>query len=72
MEESGGLFSGWNADEQRYNQESWACEPDENGGRESYTQDPTLQHPRCVYQVLKRHFSRYTPEMVERACGVPG
>ena len=31
----------------------------------------TLQHPRCVYQVLKRHFSRYTPEMVERACGVP-
>ena len=32
---------------------------------------PSLQHPRCVYQVLKRHFSRYTPEMVERACGVP-
>ncbi|TDB95079.1 formate dehydrogenase [Actinomadura sp. 7K534] len=33
--------------------------------------DPTLQHPRCVFQVLKRHFSRYTPEMVERICGVP-
>ena len=33
--------------------------------------DPTLQHPRCVYQVLKRHFSRYTPEVVERSCGVP-
>ncbi len=33
--------------------------------------DPTLQHPMCVYQVLKRHFSRYTPEMVERVCGVP-
>ena len=33
--------------------------------------DPTLQHPRCVFQVLKRHFSRYTPEMVERVCGVP-
>jgi len=32
--------------------------------------DPTLQHPRCVYQVLKRHFARYTPEMVERCCGV--
>ena len=32
--------------------------------------DPTLQHPRCVYQILKRHFSRYTPEMVERVCGV--
>src|SRR4051794_17374218 len=34
-------------------------------------QDRTLQHPRCVYQVLKRHFARYTPELVERACGIP-
>jgi formate dehydrogenase major subunit len=33
--------------------------------------DPTLQHPRCVWQLLKRHFARYTPEMVEEVCGVP-
>jgi formate dehydrogenase major subunit len=33
--------------------------------------DPTLQHPRCVFQILKRHFSRYTPEMVERVSGCP-
>ena len=33
--------------------------------------DLTLQHPRCVFQVLKRHFSRYTPEMVEKVCGTP-
>ena len=33
--------------------------------------DTTLQHPRCVYQVLKRHFARYTPEVVEQICGVP-
>jgi formate dehydrogenase major subunit len=33
--------------------------------------DPTLEHPRCVYQVLKRHYARYTPEYVERICGVP-
>jgi formate dehydrogenase major subunit len=33
--------------------------------------DESLQHPRCVYQVLKRHFARYTPEMVERICGIP-
>ena len=33
--------------------------------------DESLQHPRCVYQVLKRHFARYTPEMVERVCGIP-
>ena len=32
--------------------------------------DETLQHPNCVYQVLKRHFSRYTPEMVAETCGV--
>ncbi len=32
--------------------------------------DETLQHPNCVYQILKRHFARYTPEMVERICGV--
>jgi formate dehydrogenase major subunit len=33
--------------------------------------DETLQHPRCVYQILRRHFSRYTPEVVEAVCGVP-
>src|SRR4051794_30827291 len=33
--------------------------------------DETLQHPRCVFQVLKRHFARYTPELVERSCGIP-
>src|SRR6202041_2031924 len=33
--------------------------------------DETLQHPRCVFQVLKRHFARYTPEMVQQVCGVP-
>jgi formate dehydrogenase major subunit len=32
--------------------------------------DDTLQDPRTVFQVLRRHFSRYTPEMVTRACGV--
>jgi formate dehydrogenase major subunit len=34
-------------------------------------QDPTLQHPRCVFQLLKKHFARYTPELVEETCGVP-
>jgi formate dehydrogenase major subunit len=35
-----------------------------------YHVDPTLQHSRCVYQVLRRHYVRYTPEMVEKYCGV--
>src|SRR3954451_21392579 len=33
--------------------------------------DETLQDPRCVINVLRRHYSRYTPEMVEKICGVP-
>src|SRR5947208_735989 len=33
--------------------------------------DPTLQDPHCVFQILRRHFARYTPEMVERVCGTP-
>ena len=33
--------------------------------------DVTLQHPHCVFQILKRHFARYTPEMVEEICGTP-
>jgi formate dehydrogenase major subunit len=31
--------------------------------------DPTLQHPRCVFQILKRHYARYTPDMVAQVCG---
>ena len=30
-----------------------------------------LAHPRCVYQLMKQHYARYTPEMVERVCGTP-
>jgi formate dehydrogenase major subunit len=37
----------------------------------SARRDETLQHPRCVYQILRRHFARYTPAMVADVCGVP-
>ena len=33
--------------------------------------DPTLQDPHCVFQILRHHYARYTPEMVERVCGTP-
>src|SRR5579859_3687275 len=33
--------------------------------------DETLQDPMCVFQILKRHFARYTPELVEQVCGTP-
>ncbi len=32
--------------------------------------DETLQDPHCVFQILKRHFARYTPEMVQQVCGI--
>jgi formate dehydrogenase major subunit len=41
------------------------------GGRGEIKRDETLQHPRCVWQILKRHYAAYTPEMVEAVCGVP-
>jgi formate dehydrogenase major subunit len=40
-------------------------------GGHDVPRDDTLQHPRCVFQVLRRHYARYTPEMVSAACGVP-
>ena len=43
----------------------------EAGNTHQYVTDPTLQHPRCVFQVLRKHFARYTPDMVSRYCGVP-
>ena len=42
--------------------------PDEGEPR---PQDPTLEHERCIFQLLKRHFAKYTPEMVEKVCGTP-
>ena len=32
--------------------------------------DETLEHPRCVFQILRRHFARYTPEVVQRISGI--
>jgi formate dehydrogenase major subunit len=67
-EDLDGMFSGWQPDRQAYDTSSWQFEMDEHGRARS---DPTLSHPRCVYQHLKRHFARYTPALVEDVCGVP-
>jgi formate dehydrogenase major subunit len=37
----------------------------------SMKHDPTLQDPRCVFQIVRRHYARYTPQMVEDVCGIP-
>jgi formate dehydrogenase major subunit len=32
-------------------------------------EDLSLKHPRCVFQLLKKHYRRYTPELVAETCG---
>src|SRR5512142_2884538 len=63
-----GLFSGYDAAKRSYDKASWNYELGEDGFAKV---DPTLTHPRCVYQHMKRHYARYTPEVVERVTGVP-
>ncbi len=63
-----GLYSGYDEASRKYDQTTWEYER----GADGYVQvDATLKHPRCVYQLLKKHYERYTPEMVERVCGTP-
>jgi len=66
-EDNGGLFSGYDPQSGSYDNASWSYAGPPHGP----ARDETLQHPRCVFQILKRHFARYTPEMVERVCGSP-
>jgi formate dehydrogenase major subunit len=63
-----GFFSGWNEDARNYSMQSWQYKGE---GLSFPERDLTLQDPQCVFQKLKRHFARYTPEMVEKVCGIP-
>ncbi len=67
-EDLDGMFSGWNDETKSYDTSSWSFERNDDG---TLRRDETLEHPRCVLNVLRRHFARYTPEMVERVCGTP-
>lgn len=86
-EDLDGLFSGYDPETNTYDTSSWQYEgvdqvaaggqrkiadvgKEHVGGAEP-ERDDTLQDPRCVFQVLKRHYARYTPEMVAETCGVP-
>jgi formate dehydrogenase major subunit len=62
-----GLFSGFDAGKRAYDQATWKFQLDGDGYPK---QDKTLQDPNCVFQRLRRHYSRYTPEMVEKVCGI--
>jgi formate dehydrogenase major subunit len=69
-----GLFSGFDAAHSAYDKATWNYEGQAaNPGAlpASPAFDLTLQNPRCVFQLLKQQYSRYTPEMVERITGIP-
>jgi formate dehydrogenase major subunit len=63
-----GLFSGFDEKAGTYSKDSWTYQLDEKGMAKK---DPSLLDPHCIFQLLKKHVSRYTPDMVERVCGTP-
>src|SRR5690606_33361414 len=63
-----GIFSGYDPENRSYDKATWDYELGEDGYVRA---DPTLEHPRCVYTLMKQHYARYTPETVERVCGTP-
>jgi formate dehydrogenase-N alpha subunit len=66
---SEGLFTGWDPEKKEYDKAAWAYEVDPK--TRTYRVDPYLVDSRCVFQLLKKHVERYTPETVEKICGVP-
>jgi formate dehydrogenase major subunit len=70
-----GLYSGFDEESKSYDRSSWNYESGDGRATPNtlpgnVAADLTLEHPRCVYQQLKRQYSRYTPEMVERITGI--
>jgi formate dehydrogenase major subunit len=63
-----GLFSGFNPEKRSYDKSFWAYVVEENGLPKK---DMTLQDPRCVMQVLKKHYSRYDLDTVSSVTGTP-
>ncbi len=64
--DNNGVFSGLEG--AKYNKETWSYQTGKDG---VILKDPTLQDPNCVFQLLKKHYSRYTPEMVTKITGTP-
>jgi formate dehydrogenase major subunit len=61
-----GVFSGLVGS--KYEKDTWSYQTDANG---VILKDKSLRDPNCVFQLLKKHYSRYTPELVSRITGTP-
>jgi formate dehydrogenase major subunit len=64
----GGVFSGYSNENSNYDRKTWAFQLDEKG---LPRRDPTLRAPNCVFQLLKKHYSRYTLDKVVEITGTP-
>src|SRR3569833_1981232 len=63
-----GIYSGYDDKNRSYDRHTWDYELGPDGFVKT---DPSLAHPRCVYLLMKKHYERYTPQMVQRVCGTP-
>jgi formate dehydrogenase major subunit len=63
-----GLFSGFDDTSKKYDKKSWTFDLDENGVP---VRDTTLKNPRCVINLLRQHYSRYTLDKVSQITGTP-
>jgi formate dehydrogenase major subunit len=63
-----GVFSGFDEKTAKYDKKTWTFQMDEKGLPK---RDLSLKDPRCVYQILRKHVSRYTPDMVSSITGTP-
>jgi len=63
-----GLFSGYDEKTRKYDKKTWSFQMDENGVPKK---DPSLKDPHCVYQLMKKHYSRYTLDKVSGITGTP-
>ena len=62
-----GLFTGFDAATGKYDKATWKFQLDENGIPK---RDDSMKDPHCVLQLLKKHYSRYTPDKVSRITGM--
>ncbi len=67
-DELDGVFSGYDEKARKYDRSTWKYQLDENGVPKK---DLTLQNPQCVFQLLKKQYSRYTIDTVSNICGSP-
>lgn len=60
-----GMFNGFDEESRTYNTDAWTYETEDGNAKQD------IGHPRSVFNLMREHYSRYTPEMVERITGIP-